>query len=155
VHLVDLTGVITFTNDTVTGSANSNVEITTNPSASASVEITTLTVTGGSFSNATGDDGFLIDLQGSSKLDSALFSGVTFSGNFAKGLQIQQNNNSVAGNGVGTSPAGTITVSNSTFTNNNVGASFEGGGGTGGTGSVYYRFLNNTVTGSHSHAVNF
>src|SRR5215510_497068 len=40
-------------------------------------------------------------------------------------------------------PNGSVTVTGCTFTGNNVAASLEGGGGVGGTGSVYYRFVNN------------
>src|SRR5262249_42928435 len=108
--------------------------------------------------------GFLVDLRNTATLGAAWFNGVTFSGNFSKGLQLQTNNNSVMGDSTQAplpawSPAppnGSVTVIANTLTHNNVAASFESGGGTGGTGSVYYRFVNNTtITGSQSHAVNF
>ena len=169
VDLTDTTGAVSFVNDTVTGTTSANgcgVELHTTPASTAA--ITTLTVTGGSYSNNTQNDGFLVDLGGgptnSASIGAAFFSGVTFSGNFAKGLQLQQNNNAVFGDSTtaalpawgGGIPNGSVTVTGCTFTNNDVAASFEAGGGTGGTGSVYYRFVNNlTITGSHSVAVNF
>jgi hypothetical protein len=154
INLRDTTGSITFTSVTATGNHNSNVQITT--SAASTAAITSLTVIGGTFSNSATNVGLLVDLHGSASLATATIDGATFSGDFSKGIQFQQNDNAVMGNSVGTAPNGAITVTNSTFTNNNVAASFEGGGGTGGTGSAYYRFVNNmTITGSHSHAVNF
>src|SRR5262249_62421798 len=68
-----------------------------------------------------------------------------------KGVQFQTNNNAIIGNSTTAplpswSPAppnGSVTVTGCTFTNNNVAASFEGGGGTGGSDNVYYRFVNN------------
>src|SRR5262249_53052581 len=154
IKLTDTTGAVVFTGDTITGNHNSNVQLTTSPSSTAAMS--TLTVSGGTYSNAANDDGFLVDLHGSASLATASISNATFSGNFAKGLQFQQNDNAVVGNGVGTAPTGTVTVTGSTFTNNNVAASFEAGGGTNGTGSAYYRFVSNTtVTGSRSHAINF
>src|SRR5262249_51640272 len=143
VKLLDTSGSITFTDVLVTGTSGtsaSDVQITT--SAASTKAITTLTVTNGAFNNSQ-DDGFLVDLHGSASLATASITGATFSGNFAKGLQVPQNDNSVMGNGVGTVPTGTVTVSGNTFTTNNVAASFEGGGGTNGTGSAYYRFVNN------------
>jgi VCBS repeat-containing protein len=169
VKLLDTSGSITFTDVLVTGTSGtnaSNVQITTSPASTKA--ITTLTVTNGAFNNSAGNDGFLVDLHGSASLATASITGATFAGNLAKGLQFQQNDNSVMGNGVGTVPTGTVTVSGSTFTGNNVAASFEGGGGTNGTGSAYYRFVNNgsasspilgiptTTPGTgSSHALNF
>jgi hypothetical protein len=169
VKLLDTSGTITFTNVLVTGTSGtnaSNVQITTTPASTKS--ISTLTVTNGAFNNSASNDGFLVDLHGSASIATASFTGATFSGNFAKGLQMQQNDNAVMGNGTGVAPAGTITVTGSTFSGNNVAASFEGGGGTNGTGSAYYRFVNNgtatnpitgiptTTPGSgSSHALNF
>src|SRR5262249_24208109 len=160
---------VSFVNDTVTGTNGANgfgVQITTTPASTAA--ITTLTVTGGSYSGSTQNGGFLVSLGGgpsnSASIGAAFFSGVTFSGNFSKGLQLQTSNNSTIGDSTtaplpawgGGIPNGSATVTGCTFTSNNVAASFESGGGTGGTGSVYYRFVNNlTITGSHSHAVNF
>ncbi|HXA16537.1 MAG TPA: putative Ig domain-containing protein [Thermoanaerobaculia bacterium] len=154
VHLVDVSGAATFTNDTVTGSFLNNVWL--DASVSSTAVMTSLTVTNGTYSSSANDDGFLVSLKNAASINTATFTGATFSNNFAKGLQLQQNDNSVLGNGVGAPTTGTITVTGCTFTNNNVGASFEGGGGTNGTGSVYFRFVNNTnILGSQSDAVNF
>ncbi len=152
IKLIDTTNAVTFTNDTVTGNFNSNVQLTTGGASSAAM--TTLTVTNGTYSNSTQNAGFLVDLHGTASLATALVSGATFSGNFSKGIQFQHNDNATMGNGVGAPATGTITVNNCTFTNNDVAASFESGGN--GNGSAYYRFTNNaTITGSHSLAVNF
>jgi hypothetical protein len=152
IKLIDTTNAVTFTNDTVTGNFNSNVQLTTGGASAAAM--TTLTVTNGTYSNSTQNAGFLVDLHGTASLATALVSGATFSGNFSKGIQFQHNDNATMGNGVGAPATGTITVNNCTFTNNDVAASFESGGN--GNGSAYYRFTNNaTITGSHSVAVNF
>jgi hypothetical protein len=152
IKLIDTTNAVTFTNDTVTGNFNSNVQLTTGGASAAAM--TTLTVTNGTYSNSTQNAGFLVDLHGTASLATALVSGATFSGNFSKGIQFQHNDNAIMGNGVGAPATGTITVNNCTFTNNDVAASFESGGN--GNGSAYYRFTNNaTITGSHSVAVNF
>jgi hypothetical protein len=154
VHLTDVTGAATFTSDTVSGSFLNNVWLDATTTSTA--VMTSLTVTNGSYSSSTNDDGFLVSLKNAAAINTATFTGVTFSGNFAKGLQLQQNDNSVLGNGAGAPATGTVTVTGCTITNNNVGASFEGGGGTAGTGSVYFRLVNNTtIVGSQSTAINF
>src|SRR5262249_28329248 len=148
------TGAITFTNVTATGNGGNNVQITTTSSSTAA--ITTLTVTGGSFNNSFSDDGFLVELRGSASLATAMISGATFSCNFSRGIEFIQFDKAVMGDGVGTAPTGAVTVTGSTFTNNNVGAIFVGGGGVNGTGSAYYRFVDNlTITGNHASAVVF
>ncbi len=154
VHLFDTSGAVTFTGDTVSGSFENNVWLDATTTSTA--VITTLTLTNGTYSNSVNDDGFLVSLKNTASVKTATITGATFSGNFAKGLQLQQNDGAILGDGVGAPATGTITVSGCTFTNNDIGASFEGGGGTGGTGSVYFRFVNNTsILGSQSHAVNF
>lgn len=162
VLLTDTTNAVSFVNNTVTGNQNFNAQLTASGGSTAA--ITTVNVTGGTYSNSVLNGGFLIDLRNTATLGAAWFNGVTFSGNFSKGLQLQTSNNSVMGNTttapLGTwSPAppnGSVTVIANTFTSNNVAASFESGGGTNGTGSVYYRLVNNTtITGSQSHAINF
>jgi hypothetical protein len=155
IHLFDVSGVATFTNDTVTGSFNNNVWL--DATGGSTAVMTSLAVTNGSYSGSANDDGFLVSLKHSAAINTATFTGATFSGNLAKGLQLQQNDNAILGNGVGAPATGTITVSGCTFTNNDAGASFEGGGGAAGaTGSVYVRFVNNTnILGNQSVAVNF
>jgi hypothetical protein len=165
VFITDAAGAVSFVNDNVTGTTGVNgFNVQLNSSNASSAAITTLTVTGGSYSNSAGNGGFLVNQKANAKLGAAFFSGVTFSGNFSKGLQLQQNDNSIMGDSVtaplgvwgGGIPNGSVTVTGCTFANNNVAASFEGGGGTGGTGSTYYRFINNlNITGSTSVAVNF
>jgi len=154
VHLTDTTGAVSFSSDTVTGSFLNNVWL--DASNTSTAVMTSLTVSNGTYSNSVNDDGFLVSLKNASAVNTATFTGVTFSNNFAKGLQLQQNDNAILGNGVGAPSTGTVTVTGCTITNNNVGASFEGGGGTAGTGSAYFRFVNNTgIVGSQSTAVNF
>src|SRR5262245_9053754 len=165
VFLTDTTGAVAFVNDTVTGTSGANgFNVQLHASNASTAAITTLTVTGGSYSNSSQNGGFLVDLRNNASIGAAWFNGVTFSGNFSKGVQLQTNDNSTIGDSSTAplpswSPAppnGSVTVIGCTFSNNNVAASFEAGGGTGGTGSNYYRFVNNTtITGSHSHAVNF
>src|SRR5439155_535915 len=109
IKLTDTTGAVTFTSDTVAGSGDFNVSLATTPGSTAA--ITALTVTGGSYNNSVQNGGFLVSLKNSSSLATALFTGVTFSNNFSKGLQLQQNDNAVLGNGVGAPATGSITVS--------------------------------------------
>lgn len=157
IYLVDTTGTVAFSDVLATGTSGASAfNAIVHTSASSTAAITMLTVTNGAYNNSASNGGFLVDLHNTASIATASFTGVTFSNNYSKGLQIQQNDNAVIGNSVGTVPSGTLTVSGCTFTNNDVAASFEGGAGTGGTGSVYYRFVNNlTITGSHSVAVNF
>jgi len=154
VKLTDTVGAVSFVNDTATGNYNFNVQLTTTPSSTA--VISSLTVTGGSYSSSVQNGGFLVDLHGSAVLQTALVSGATFNNNFSKGIQFQQNDSTVMGNGVGAPGTGTITVDSCSFTSDDVAASFEGGGGSANGGAVYYRFTNNaTIMFSHSVAVNF
>ena len=117
-------------------------------------------VTGGSYNGSKQGTSFLSDLKNTSSVNMALFSGVTFSGNASMGLNLVHNDNGNYGNGVGNAAdplhqAGAATVTGCTITNNGgLGASFAGGGGNG-TGSTLFRILNNTITGSKSHALNF
>jgi hypothetical protein len=80
---------------------------------------------------------------------------VTFNGNASSGLQIQSNDNSIVGDGVGAPATGTVTVTGCTFTNNgNTAADFDQGGGNG-AGQMYARFINNlTITGNVGPAIN-
>jgi hypothetical protein len=152
VKLTDTTGTVTFTSDNIAGSHASNVWLTNSPSSTA--VITTLTVTGGSYNNTVNGTSFLSELHGSSSVNTALISGVTFSGNKSMGLNLVHNDSGNYGNGVGAPATGTATVINCIFTNNNgLGVSFAAGGGNG-TGSMYVRFVGNVMTGTNSHAIN-
>ncbi len=153
IRFIDATGVVTFTNNTVTGSFNFNVGFECSNSSSA--VITSLTVTNGTYSNSTQNGGFLVALKSTAAVNTATFSGVTFNNNFSKGLQLQQNDNCILGNGVGAPATGTITITGCSFSGNNVALSCEGGGGSGGTGSAWFRCVNNNAQTSHSVAMNF
>jgi hypothetical protein len=81
---------------------------------------------------------------------------VTFSGNASSGLQVQSNDNSIVGDGVGAPATGTVTVSGCTFTNNagNTAMDIDQGGG-GGAGQMYARLMNNTtITGNGGPSIN-
>ena len=71
--------------------------------------ITTLTVSGGEYSGSS-DHSFLVSPRKNASIATALFSGVTFSNNFANGLQIQANDNPTLGYGSGTRRTGTAAV---------------------------------------------
>jgi len=153
IKLTDTLNAVSFSDDAVTGNFNSNVQITTSPSSTAAM--TTLTVANGTYSSSTQNAGFLVDLHGSAALNTASVTGATFSSNFSKGIQFQQNDNAIMGNSVGAPATGTITVSGCTFSGNDGHASFESGGN--GTGNSYVRFVSNVnmtnaLTGS---AINF
>jgi len=153
IKLTDTLNAVSFSDDAVTGNFNSNVQITTSPSSTAAM--TTLTVANGTYSSSTQNAGFLVDLHGSAALNTASVTGATFSSNFSKGIQFQQNDNATMGNSVGAPATGTITVSGCTFSGNDGHASFESGGN--GTGNSYVRFVSNVnmtnaLTGS---AINF
>jgi hypothetical protein len=153
IHLLDVSGVATFTNDTVTGSFNNNVWL--DATVSSTAVMTSLTVTNGSYSSGANDDGFLVSLNHSAAINTATFTGVTFSNNASSGLQLQVNGNSTIGNGVGAPATGTATVSGCTFTGNaNTAADFDQGGG-GGVSNMYARFVNNVnITGNGGPTVN-
>jgi len=108
VKLTDTTGTVTFTSDNIAGSHSSNVWLENSPSSTA--VITTLTVTGGSYNNTVNGTSFLSELHGSSSVNTALFSGVTFSGNASMGLNLVHNDSGNYGNGVGAPATGTATV---------------------------------------------
>jgi hypothetical protein len=153
VILTDTTNTVAFISDTVTGTTGANgFNAELHSSAASTAAITTLTVTGGSYSNSAGNGGFLIDTKNTAKIGAAFFSGVTFSNNFSKGLQVQQNDAAIVGDSTTaalgswspTPPNGSITVTGCTFTGNNVAAEMDGGtGAAGAIGSTYYRFVNN------------
>jgi hypothetical protein len=95
-----------------------------------------------------------VTLNNSASLATGAFTNVTFASNASTALNLVTNGNSTIGNSVGTLPSGAVTISSCTFTNNSpVGASFANGGGTGAS-NMYVRFLNNTMTGTGSNAVN-
>ncbi len=152
IHLFDLAGAVTFSNDTVTGSVGHNVAVDATNSSTA--VISTLTVTNGSYSNSTQGMGFLVQLKNTAAISTGSFSGVTFSGNASFGMDIVGNDNTTIGNGTGAPATGTVTITGSTFTNNGgLGVSFAQGGGSG-SSNMDVRFTTNTMTGQHSHAIN-
>jgi len=152
VRLIDASGAVTFTNDTVTGSFAHNVWLSATPSSTAA--ITSLTVTNGSYSSSSGGDGFLVSLSHTASIATGTFSGVTFAANASMALNLVTNDDSVIGNSVGSPPTGAVTITGSTFTNSGgLGVSFASGGGSG-SSSMYVRFVSNTMTGTHSHAIN-
>src|ERR1017187_9321831 len=91
-----------------------------------------------------------------STLKTATFTNVIFSSNASTGLQVQSNDNSIVGDGVGVPLTGTVTISGCTFTNNagNTAMDIDQGGGNG-AGQMYARVINNTtITGNGGPAIN-
>jgi hypothetical protein len=157
VHLIDTSGTVTFSNDLVTGTSGTSGEnVSVDTSINSTAVVTTLNVTNGAYNNAA-STGFLIQLKHASAINTASFTGVTFSGNGSWGLNPVANADagftSTLGNGIGAPATGTLTISGCTFTNNTLGVSFASGGGNG-TGNMYARFINNTLTNSRSFAIN-
>ncbi len=153
IHLFDVSGVATFTNDTVTGSFVNNVWI--DASATSTSVMTSLTVTNGSYSSSANDNGFLVSLNHSAAINTATITGATFSNNFSSGLQMAVNGNSTIGNGAGAPATGTATVTGCTFTGNGSAAADFDQGGAGGVSNMYARFINNlNITGNGGPVVN-
>jgi hypothetical protein len=151
VNLIDTTGVLAFTNTSVTGSKGHNVSVGTSPSSTAA--LSSLSVTNGAYSSSAGGTGFLVALSHSASIATGSFSNVTFGSNASFGLNLVTNDNSILGNGVGTLPAGSVTITGCTFTDNTFGAGLAAGGGAGAANS-YVRLIGNTLTGTASHAIN-
>ncbi len=154
IHLLDVSGTATFTNDTVTGSHVTNLFV--GGTVSSTAVTTSLTVTGGSYNNSATNSGIQVGMTHTSTLKTATFTNVTFSGNASSGLQVQSNDNSIVGDGVGAPGTGTVTISGCTFTNNagNTAIDIDQGGGNG-AGQMYARIMNNlTITGNGGPAIN-
>jgi hypothetical protein len=154
VHLTDLTGAVSFGSDTVTGSFNDNVLLDATTTSTA--VISTLTVTNGSYSNATNNTGFDVVLRHSAAINTAAISGAAFSNNFSTGMQMQVNDSATIGNGAGAPSTGTVTVSGCTFIGNGSAAADFDQGGAAGISNMYVRFINNVnITGNGGPVLNF
>jgi hypothetical protein len=135
IRIANLTGANAWSAITVSGSARNGVFIDNTAGTMSS-----LNVTGASaFNNASaafGANGFLVDIHGTAVLTSGMVDGATFSGNKpARGITVQAQD---------TGTISSLTVQNSTFTNDGIGASFEQAHSANHT----FNFLNNTITGS-------
>ena len=156
IRLVDTSGAITFASDTVSGSHADNVQIDSSNTSSAATS--TLTVTNGSYSSSLNGMGFLVQLKDHASIGAGEITGATFASNASMGMNIVTNDNTTIGDSSttapGSGPAGSVTVTNSTFTNNGgLGVSFASGGGNAAS-TMYVRFTNNTLIGTKSHAIN-
>ncbi len=144
-NTVGVTGAVSITNSSISGSGLNNVHI-----RDISGTISSLTVTGDTFNNlgtTYGANSFLFEGAGNSVLTSATFTGNTIANNNpAHGLTVQAHD---------TSTVGTFTVSNNTFTNNGVQADFDQDG----SANLTFKFTNNgtvatPMTGAILQAVN-
>jgi large repetitive protein len=144
-NTVGVTGAVSITNSSISGSGLNNVHI-----RDISGTISSLTVTGDTFNNlgtTYGANSFLFEGAGNSVLTSATFTGNTIANNNpAHGLTVQAHD---------TSTVGTFTVSNNTFTNNGVQADFDQDG----SANLAFKFTNNgtvatPMTGAILQAVN-
>ena len=154
IKLLDVSGTATFTSDTVTGNHVTNLFF--GGTVSSTTVTNSLTVTGGTYGSSVTNSGIQVGMTHTSVLKTATFTGVTFSSNASTGLQVQSNDNSIVGDGVGAPGTGTVTVTLCTFTNNagNTAMDIDQGGGNG-AGQMYARLMNNTtITGNGGPAIN-
>jgi large repetitive protein len=152
-NTVGVTGAVSITNSSISGSGLNNVHI-----RDTSGTISSLTVTGDTFNNVgLGEaNSFLFEGSGTSILTSATFTGNTIANNgdtagnggqgLAHGLTVQAHD---------TATIGTFTASGNTFTNNGVQADFDQDG----SANLTFKFLNNgtalaPMTGSDIQAIN-
>jgi len=135
-HLINTTGTATITNCTVNGARHQGVTIDNFNTSMAG-----LNMTGSAVTQTPGGDGMLMQMRGTSVLAVGTISTNTFSNNSATGLQV---NNADTGNITG------LTVSGNTVNANNAGMDFDLGQGSAMTLVVQ----NNTITNSHSQALN-
>jgi hypothetical protein len=154
IKLLDVSGTATFNSDTVTGNHVTNLFF--GGTVNSTTVTNSLTVTNGTYGNSPTNSGIQVGMTHTSTLKTATFTNVTFSGNASSGLQVQSNDNSIVGDGVGVPATGTVTVSGCTFTNNagNTAIDIDQGGGNG-AGQMYARLMNNlTMTGNGGPAIN-
>jgi large repetitive protein len=152
-NTVGVTGAVSITNSSISGSGLNNVHI-----RDTSGTISSLTVTGDTFNDVgVGEaNSFLFEGSGTSVLTSATFTGNTIANNgdtagnggqgLAHGLTVQAHD---------TATIGTFTASGNTFTNNGVQADFDQDG----SANLTFKFLNNgtalaPMTGSDIQAIN-
>jgi Bacterial Ig domain len=130
------TGTLTITSCTINGARHQGITIDNNNTNMAGLSMTGTTVT-----NTPGGDGMLIQMRGTSVLPTGTISGNTFSNNSATGLQV---NNADTGN------IQNLTVQSNTVSGNNAGMDFD----LSQASSMTIVVQSNTITGSHSQALN-
>jgi hypothetical protein len=140
IAFVNLSGVVTFINTSMTQSGYNNLRI-----ENTSGTISSFTVTGSSISNnkpVTGNSGALINIAGTSQITTASITSTTFNGNLAAGIQTVT---------ADTATISDFTISGCTVTNNGLGIDFSKSQ----QSSQNFKILNNTTfTGQNSHAIN-
>ncbi|HEY3567646.1 MAG TPA: Ig-like domain-containing protein [Thermoanaerobaculia bacterium] len=136
IHTSNTTGALTITSCTINGARHQGITIDNNNTNMAALSMTGTTVT-----NTPGGDGMLMQMRGTSVLTTGTISNNTFSNNSATGLQV---NNADTGN------ISSLMVQTNTVTSNNAGMDFD----LSQAASMTVVVQGNTITGSHSQALN-
>ena len=148
VKLINITGGVAFTDDSITGSTHNGIEIDNFNTNMASFTMTGTTING-SLATALGNDGILLQMRGTSVLPSGVISGCTFLGMRAVAVQIQANDSGRIGVNSGAASTTTLTGANSfvvqgnTFTGNGQGVDIDSSQ----ISNVTFQVLTNTVVG--------
>ncbi len=138
-ELDNVSGTATLNTVTVTGSAHNNVYIDNSTGT-----LSTLTVTNGAYQNtgATfGAHGILLTARSTATVSAISITGATFASNYGSGVFVDAADTAVIGDAL---------IQNNTFTGNGSALTLSQSGGA----TQSFRVLNNTLTGSATHAVN-
>jgi hypothetical protein len=160
VRVANLSGVVAFTNTTITGSALANVHVD-----NTSGTLSSFTISGGSYSSlgtAFGGNSILLNIHGTSVLTAGSIQNAQIVNNKpARGITIQAQENGRVGD-LPPATANAFVIQGNTFTNNGLHSSHEAGPVPG--GHIAVRFLSNGTAGTPmtmtlpaagtSHAVN-
>ncbi len=111
VGLSNTTGVLSITNDSITGSRRRGLTLD-----NFNASLASLTMTGTTISGTAGGDGALIQMRGTSVLTTGTISGCTLSNNVSSGLQVI---------GSDTANLSSLTVQNNAVSGNNAGFDFD------------------------------
>lgn len=136
IHTSNTTGTLTMTSCTISGARHQGITVD-----NLNTNMAGLSMTGTIVTDTPGGDGMLVQMRGTSVLTTGTISNNTFSNNSATGLQV---NNADTGN------ISSLTVQNNTVTSNNAGMDFD----LSQAASMTIVVQGNTITGSHSQALN-
>jgi hypothetical protein len=161
VVLTNVTGTVTFANDSISGSPHNGLTLDNFNTNLAGFTMTGTTITCPSGftcqpSGSVGNDALLLQMRGTSVLSSGSITGSTFSGVRAVAVQIQANDSARIGQASGgaissPSASNSFTVQSNSFTGNGIGMDIDSSQ----VSSVAFQVLSNTnLTGTRGVAIN-
>jgi hypothetical protein len=158
VKLGNVSGTVTISNGTFVGGPENNIFVDNLNTNMTSLSLTSSVLRDnvGIPTNGIANDGLLVQMRGTSVLTSALVNNSVFTNLKATGVQFVSDDTGRIGNSPGdgsvTAPtaSNSVTIQNSTFTNNNIAIDVSQGQ----RGNVAFELLNNTLSVHKSHSLN-